>query len=499
MRSRSRHKKHNDTTDNRKPFFGASEMTTDGKVGNSFFEPNVLHRKAKPHSHKASQSSFNESSSPPRKKQQIKDSQQDFDDSMELISSRFSGDPILEACLRNEQFLKIGSSGAAVAKVQQALVDAGFSLENYGVDGHFGQETQTTVKAFQRASGFVGAEVDGIVGRKTLGKLDNSFGKASTKKTIDNDRKDKLKHYSIKKKAEAIVRTSNVVKDNSKPFPHTDQHSKEPKTVNEANELLTKANITTEQRQWLYNFLIKEGWAQAAEASAEIAAKGIIIHPIRGVIVKIALGEIGRVETLRCKKNNPPEKLSYTDKSNNVHNFEFKNTRVGSKRLQEYFEIAAPKKMDHNTFNAIHDCKVKMHKGDTNKQGLARWCGIFALWVHIAAGNTTHDWGKQGEGAPWPTAGHPKNIQKGGQFETVALHKSGNDPKSPWLSKVSEIPKPGDVLNNGNHYGIVIKASRKTVTFVDGNQGVMRSIRLRTESWSGSEWQIFYRAVAAPR
>jgi peptidoglycan hydrolase-like protein with peptidoglycan-binding domain len=93
-------------------------------------------------------------------------------DGHDLTAARFAGDPILEGCFDNEQFLRVGSRGNAVAKVQQALVDAGFSLPQFGVDGIFGGETQSAVRAFQKASGI---GIDGIVGRDTMGALDARF------------------------------------------------------------------------------------------------------------------------------------------------------------------------------------------------------------------------------------------------------------------------------------------------------------------------------------
>ena len=93
-------------------------------------------------------------------------------DGHDLSSPRFSGDPVLEACFDNERLLRFGARGDAVRKLQQALVDAGFPLPNFGVDGIFGSETQTAVRNFQRASTIA---VDGLVGPQTMGALDARF------------------------------------------------------------------------------------------------------------------------------------------------------------------------------------------------------------------------------------------------------------------------------------------------------------------------------------
>ncbi|MBP1744431.1 MAG: polysaccharide deacetylase [Firmicutes bacterium] len=66
--------------------------------------------------------------------------------------------------------LRIGSAGAAVSQLQQALVNKGYSLS---VDGAFGPITKSAVMSFQSS---VGITVDGIVGPVTWGKLGTSSG-----------------------------------------------------------------------------------------------------------------------------------------------------------------------------------------------------------------------------------------------------------------------------------------------------------------------------------
>jgi hypothetical protein len=109
--------------------------------------------------------------------------QRKIGDGHDLTSPRFAGDPVLEACFDNEKLLMVGSSGSAVEKLQQALIDAGFPLPKYGADGKFGSETKAAVKDFQTDSGFTGKDVDGIVGSKTMGALDAHFGAAPPETT----------------------------------------------------------------------------------------------------------------------------------------------------------------------------------------------------------------------------------------------------------------------------------------------------------------------------
>lgn len=93
-------------------------------------------------------------------------------DNRDLFADRFAGDPVLEACLDGERSLRQGSSGEAVTKIQQALIDAGFPLPQFGADGSFGTETKNALKDFQRASSLVD---DGILGPATMSALDGLY------------------------------------------------------------------------------------------------------------------------------------------------------------------------------------------------------------------------------------------------------------------------------------------------------------------------------------
>jgi peptidoglycan hydrolase-like protein with peptidoglycan-binding domain len=106
--------------------------------------------------------------------------QRTIGDGHDLTSPRFSGDLVLEAVYDNERLLRFGNRGSAVRTLQQALVDAGFLLPRFGVDGIFGAETKTAVEEFQRASGLTGANIDGIVGPTTMGWLDQRFSAGPT-------------------------------------------------------------------------------------------------------------------------------------------------------------------------------------------------------------------------------------------------------------------------------------------------------------------------------
>ena len=93
-------------------------------------------------------------------------------DGNDLSSFRFSGNNTLEACLDGERTLRNGNRGTAVSLMQQALVDAGFELPRYGVDGIFGNETRTALRNFQNQSSL---NTTGILNAETMSALDALF------------------------------------------------------------------------------------------------------------------------------------------------------------------------------------------------------------------------------------------------------------------------------------------------------------------------------------
>lgn len=68
-------------------------------------------------------------------------------------SARFEGDSNLESVRGGTDTVHRGERGLSVTKLQQALVDLGYLLPRFGVDGIFEGETRAAVVAFQRDSG----------------------------------------------------------------------------------------------------------------------------------------------------------------------------------------------------------------------------------------------------------------------------------------------------------------------------------------------------------
>lgn len=73
--------------------------------------------------------------------------------------------------------LRRGSKGEYVTLLQTQLVQRGYDVGSYGIDGDFGRGTEAAVKAFQQDSGLT---ADGICGAKTWAALDEGPGSLYT-------------------------------------------------------------------------------------------------------------------------------------------------------------------------------------------------------------------------------------------------------------------------------------------------------------------------------
>jgi peptidoglycan hydrolase-like protein with peptidoglycan-binding domain len=124
-------------------------------------------------------------------------------DGHDLTATQLSGDPILEKTFDNEVIVGkfANSKGGHVKKIQEALIQLGIPLPQFGADEQYGNETANAVKDFQQKAGMSKNEWDGIVGRKTIGLLDRSV--RNNKISSDTDKaEDDLKLNDPKKKAE---------------------------------------------------------------------------------------------------------------------------------------------------------------------------------------------------------------------------------------------------------------------------------------------------------
>ena len=98
----------------------------------------------------------------------------------DLKSARFAGDPVLTQVLNGT--IRLGavgtapvpapvlSNGPAITKVQQALIDIGFSMPAFGADGSFGGEAGNAIVAFKKDWHLQPG--DPVAGPKTMDALD---------------------------------------------------------------------------------------------------------------------------------------------------------------------------------------------------------------------------------------------------------------------------------------------------------------------------------------
>ena len=116
-------------------------------------------------------------------------------DGHDLESARFFGDDNLENSYDSEVYVKLGSTGESVLRVQKALIDLGYELPKFGVDGRFGQETKSAVKKFQKDNNLID---DGIVGPNTMAILDEKFRTNSGTKTVSYKVEEYIKLWEIR-------------------------------------------------------------------------------------------------------------------------------------------------------------------------------------------------------------------------------------------------------------------------------------------------------------
>jgi len=96
--------------------------------------------------------------------------QRTIGDGHDLVSPRFALNVRLEQAFDNERTVEQGSRGTHVSLLQQSLIDMGYTLPGFGVDGIFGSETKAAIIRFQTDAGAV--KIDGIVGPETMGLFD---------------------------------------------------------------------------------------------------------------------------------------------------------------------------------------------------------------------------------------------------------------------------------------------------------------------------------------
>ncbi|MDS0526551.1 peptidoglycan-binding protein [Clostridium sp. SHJSY1] len=97
--------------------------------------------------------------------------------------SSTGGSPSNPGTSGNNSTLRMGSQGEEVKRLQNLLINKGYSCGKYGADGDFGQGTYDAVIAFQKANKL---EQDGVVGSDTWAAL-NGIPVSENNKTINID------------------------------------------------------------------------------------------------------------------------------------------------------------------------------------------------------------------------------------------------------------------------------------------------------------------------
>ncbi len=97
----------------------------------------------------------------------------------EITSPRLAGDRTIESVFRGKTKLGPGSPAGAVKKIQQALLDKGYDLGDFGpdkngVDGKYGDKTVAAVKQF-KVDENLGSQSSGRVDRGVILRLDELF------------------------------------------------------------------------------------------------------------------------------------------------------------------------------------------------------------------------------------------------------------------------------------------------------------------------------------
>lgn len=90
----------------------------------------------------------------------------------DFASERFGSDGRLQGVLDGSATVGRGARGTVVTKVQQALIDLGYLLPRFGVDGMFERETRAAVIAFQHDAGL---PETGELDTATLSALDERY------------------------------------------------------------------------------------------------------------------------------------------------------------------------------------------------------------------------------------------------------------------------------------------------------------------------------------
>jgi|GEM_PF-2437874 len=87
-------------------------------------------------------------------------------------AARLKGDTTFNGIFKELETLKKGDKGIQVVKLQQALLDMGYTLPEHGVDGKFGNETKGTLEEYQKDNQL---PLTGELDKATISMMDARF------------------------------------------------------------------------------------------------------------------------------------------------------------------------------------------------------------------------------------------------------------------------------------------------------------------------------------
>jgi hypothetical protein len=235
-----------------------------------------------------------------------------------LTSSRFAGNQRLEDAYDNNPAMSSGS-GEAVKIIQQALLDLGYAMpvstsSTGEPDGIYGSETRKIVKQFQIDQQL--PDKDGVVGRQTLGRLDELFGAPppESKPEIENTEEATGQHIVDE------VNRANTGRGVNAGIWYAHNYKAEYKTNKDAHEWKVPWNDDLENgyadpRYWIRTDFMQWKLKPGVSASEGIKAwlEGLTIAECLTAIMAIetdtmraALGDV-RFDELFGSKNRPPQ------------------------------------------------------------------------------------------------------------------------------------------------------------------------------------------------
>ncbi|WP_226035581.1 peptidoglycan recognition protein family protein [Aquibacillus saliphilus] len=103
--------------------------------------------------------------------------------------------------IQSANYLQNGDKGIEVKNLQKRLIKAGYELPKFGVDEHFGDETESAVREMQKKNKIT---VDGLYGSESESKLSDELSKLVEEK-VEEPKNSKTKSETIEKESRPLL------------------------------------------------------------------------------------------------------------------------------------------------------------------------------------------------------------------------------------------------------------------------------------------------------